>query len=150
MSQPVLACAELFRFEDDVPQLLGSECSDCGETYFPAAAGCTRCLSPHMKPREFGRRGTLWSWTIQAFLPKAPYDSGETADTFKPYGVGYVEMDCGLKVESRLTVAHPEALRIGMPLELTLIPYRVGADGAQTFTFAFQPAMPAEQGAEHG
>lgn len=150
MSHPVLACPELLRFEDDVPQLLGSECSDCGEAYFPAAAGCTRCLSPHMKARELGRHGTLWSWTIQAFLPKAPYDSGETAETFKPYGVGYVEMDCGIKIESRLTVADPEALRIGMALELTLIPYRMGADGAQTFTFAFQPARPAEQGAEHG
>lgn len=150
MSDPALACPELFRFDGDVPQLLGSECNDCGETYFPAAASCTRCLSPHMKPRTLGRFGTLWSWTIQAFLPKAPYDSGETAETFKPYGVGYVEMDCGIKIEARLTVADPEALRIGIPLELTLIPYRVSADGAPTFTFAFQPAMPAKQGAKHG
>ena len=85
MSQPVLVCPELFRFEGDVPQLLGSECSDCGETYFPAATGCTRCLSPHMKLRELGRRGTLWSWTIQAFLPKSPYDSGETPDTLNTF-----------------------------------------------------------------
>lgn len=149
MSKFALACPELIRFEGDHPHLLGSECADCGEVYFPAASSCTRCLSPHMKDRDLGRRGTLWSWTIQGFLPKAPYNSGETPDTFKPYGVGYVQMECGIKIETRLTVAEPEALNIGMPMRLTLIPYRVSAEGEHTFTFAFEPALPAEKGIHH-
>jgi len=97
-----------------------------------------------MRAFDLGRSGVLWSWTIQSFLPKPPYDSGETAENFQPYGVGYVQMACGLKVESRLTEADPAALEIGMPMELVLIPYRTGADRAPVHTFAFQP-----QGGSH-
>jgi uncharacterized OB-fold protein len=140
MTHPPLACPELIDFDDGQPQLLGSACADCGEVYFPATASCTRCLSHRLKPHPLGRSGTLWSWTIQGFLPKAPYDGGETPETFQPYGVGYVEMSCGIKIESRLTVADPAVLAIGMPLELALVPYRSNADGSSVFTFAFQPA----------
>jgi uncharacterized OB-fold protein len=147
MPPPLLACPDLLRFEGDRPHLVGCECDVCGEVYFPAATSCTRCLSSRMKPRNLGRDGTLWSWTIQEFLPKPPYDSGETPETFRPYGVGYVEMASGIKVESRLTVADPTQLRIGMPLELTLVPYRVADDGRETHTFAFAPAA---EGARHG
>ena len=110
MSSPVLACPGLLQMEGDRPHLIGSRCADCGEIYFPSAASCTRCRSTQLEPHDLGSSGVLWSWTIQGFLPKPPYNSGETADTFQPYGVGYVEMACGIKVESRLTVADPAAL----------------------------------------
>jgi uncharacterized OB-fold protein len=89
---------------------------------------------------ELGGGGSLWSWTIQDFLPKSPYDSGENEATFQPYGVGYIQMPCGIKIESRLTVAAPSQLEIGMPMELTLTPYRTTPEGRQVFTFAFAPA----------
>jgi uncharacterized OB-fold protein len=58
-------------------------------------------------------------------------------DTFEPYGVGYVELPGEVRVEARLTVADPEHLRIGMPMELTLVPAPGEAqDGAVTFAFA--------------
>jgi uncharacterized OB-fold protein len=82
------------------------------------------------------RRGTLWSWTIQCFAPKSPPYAVDDADAFEPYGVGYVELPDGIRVEARLTVADPDKLRIGMPMELTLI----GAPGLQdAVTYAFRP-----------
>ncbi len=45
-----------------------------------------------------------------------------SADEFEPYGVGYVELPGEVRVEARLTEYDPERLRIGMPMELTLIP----------------------------
>ena len=39
-------------------------------------------------------------------------------------------------MEARLTVADPEKLRIGMPMELTLIP-APGADRSGVVTYAF-------------
>ena len=81
----------------------------------------------------------MWSWTVQDFLPKPPYDSAETETDFRPYGVGYVELASGLKVECRLTLADPKRLRIGMPMALTLEPYRRPPRGEPTFTFAFAP-----------
>ena len=57
-----------------------------------------------------GHSGRLWSWTIQGFEPKPPYDGSSSHAGFEPYGVGYVELEGGLKVESRLTVADPARL----------------------------------------
>ena len=149
MSRPVLACPNLLRLEGGRPSLIGSRCADCGEVYFPSAANCTRCLGTRLEPHDLGSSGVLWSWTIQGFCPKPPYNSGETADSFRPYGVGYVEMACGIKVESRLTVADPASLRIGMPMALTIAAYRIAEDGKQVSTFAFEPSGESVEGAEH-
>lgn len=92
-----------------------------------------------MEPYDLGSSGELWSWTVQSFLPKSPYNSGETAESFKPYGVGYVEMACGVKVEARLTTADPQWLEIGMPMMLQLVQYGRGPDGGPLTTFAFAP-----------
>ena len=45
-----------------------------------------------------------------------------------------------MRVEARLTVADPERLRIGMPMELVLLP-APGGDGA--LTYAFRPVEQA-------
>jgi uncharacterized OB-fold protein len=149
MSPSVLACPSLLRLQGGRPCLIGSRCADCGEVYFPAAASCTRCLGTRLESCDLGSTGVLWSWTIQGFLPKPPYNTGETAETFRPYGVGYVEMACGIKVESRLTVADPALLRIGMPMALTLIDHRVAEDGTRVSTFAFEPSAESLKGAAH-
>ena len=124
----------------DKPVLLGSRCADCGETYFPLVSGCTRCCSEHLVPCELGDSGELWSWTVQDFLPKSPYNSGETPASFQPYGVGYIQMPSGVKVESRLTMADPERLHIGMPMRLVLTTYGADSEGHPLETYAFAPA----------
>jgi uncharacterized OB-fold protein len=89
-----------------------------------------------------GRRGTLWSYTVQRFQPKEPYAGPEP---FEPYGVGYVELPDGVIVESRLTTADPDELEIGAPMELVIEPFSTRTDGTQTMTFAFAPAADAEE-----
>ena len=86
-----------------------------------ARRSCPRCTSVHVRERLLARRGTLWSWTIQCFPPKSPPYAVADPDAFEPYGVGYVELPGEVRVEARLTVADPDRLRIGMPMELTLI-----------------------------
>jgi uncharacterized OB-fold protein len=76
----------------------------------------------------------LWTWTVQCFAPKSPPYAG-AADGFEPYGVGYVELPGEVRVEARLTEADPARLRIGMPMELVLVP-APGPDGALTYAFA--------------
>lgn len=137
---PRLACAGVVGLDGGAPVLLGSRCSHCGEVYFPASAGCTRCSATAMEPYTVGHAGLLWSWTVQGFQPKSPYNGGETEADFQPYGVGYIEMPCGVKVESRLTVADPAQMRIGMPMRLTLLPYRQVEGEEPVFTYAFAPA----------
>lgn len=145
MPAPRLIAPHLLRLDGEHPALLGSRCRACGEVYFPAARGCTRCCGTQLESFELGRRGRLWSWTVQDFCPKPPYDGAASEADFRPYGVGYVEMACGIKVESRLTLADPARLHIGMEMELTLEPHGIGADAAAVHTYAFRPVQGEEQ-----
>lgn len=140
MSQQKPIQEGLFTWPSDNPQMLGSRCLKCGTTHFPSQGSCAKCSSKEVEIVELGNRGKLWTWTIQSFLPKEPYNSGETRETFKPYGVGYVELPGGVRVESRLKEATPEALKIGMEMELVIEPFREDEEGNQLVTFAFQKA----------
>ena len=98
-----------------------------------------RCGSVEMARHLLPRAGTLWTFTTQDFMPKEPYASGETMETFRPYGVGLVQLGDEVKVESRLTEADPDVLRIGMDLRLVIVPFRTDPDGTQVMTYAFEP-----------
>ena len=130
---------DLFTWPSDNPALLGSRCQDCGRVSFPVTDSCSACCSADMQVEELPRTGTLWTWTVQRFMPKTPYNSGETQETFKQYGVGYVELADCIRVESRLTENNPDKLKIGMEMELVVSPYRTESDGSQVMGFAFAP-----------
>jgi uncharacterized OB-fold protein len=98
------------------------------------------CSGQNVKVEELPRRGTLWTWTIQQFMPKSPYNTDETAETFRPYGVGYVELPGGLRVEGRLTENDPRKLQIGMEMEVVFKPIRTEDNGDEVINFFFQPA----------
>ena len=137
MVNAVPVAAGLFTWPSDEPSLIGSRCRTCGTTTFPAQGSCPRCCGEDMEQRELSRRGTLWSYTVQGFQPKEPYAGPQE---FVPYGVGYVELPNDVIVESRLTVADPEQLEIGMPMELVIETFRREPDGTDVVTFAFAPS----------
>jgi len=140
MTAQVPVAEGLFTWPSDEPQLIGAKCADCGVTTFPRQATCPRCPSEQMAEVLLPRRGTLWTFTTQEFLPKnPPYAGTETAEHFEPYGVGYVELPGEVKVETRLTTADVDALQIGMEMELVVAPYRRDADGNDVLTYAFRP-----------
>src|SRR5438128_1753640 len=94
----------LFTWPSDEPQLIGARCNRCAVTTFPRQEGCPKCAGEDMEQVLLPREGTLWTFTTQEFLPKSPpYAGDETADTFRPYGVGYVQLGDEVKVEGRLT-----------------------------------------------
>ena len=130
----------IFTWPSDSPRLLASCCDDCGNHMFPLQGGCSKCGGASTKTVELSGRGTLWTWTVQSYPPKAPPFAGNVDPaTFEPYGVGYVEIDGKLMVESRLTVADPDLLDIGMELEMVLDPLYINTNGEQVVTFAFAP-----------
>jgi uncharacterized OB-fold protein len=129
----------LFTWPADEPQLIGSRCHACGIITFPTQDSCPRCASTDMDEHLLARRGRLWAWTTQDFPPPGPPYSGPAGRDFVPFGVGYVELPGEVKVETRLTVADPEALEIGMEMELTVVPFRTDDDGNEIVSFAFRP-----------
>ena len=140
MSNQVPIAEGLFTWPSDNPALLGSRCQDCGTAAFPAAESCMACGSQNVVSEELPRRGTLWTWTVQRFMPKTPYNSGETPETFRPYGVGYVELPGGTRVEGRLTESDPDKLEIGMDMEVVFDTWRVDENGDEVVGFFFRPA----------
>jgi uncharacterized OB-fold protein len=51
-----------------------------------------------------------------------------------------VQLGDEVRVEARLTEADPAVLRIGMEVELDVVPFRVDPDGTELVTYAFRPA----------
>jgi uncharacterized OB-fold protein len=64
--------------------------------------------------------GTLWTWTVQRFAPKSP-PYVPPADGFRPFALGYVELDGGPRVAAVLDVpetAGVHSVHIGMRLRV--------------------------------
>jgi uncharacterized OB-fold protein len=138
---PQVPVAEgVFTWPSESPRLLGSRCVKCNNHMFPSQNGCPRCTGSETEIVELATRGTLWTWTVQGFPPKAPpYIGDDNPQTFKPFGVGYVELPGQCKIEARLTEADPAKLKIGMEMELVLVPLKTDAEGNEVLTFAFKP-----------
>jgi len=130
--------AGLFTIAPGAPQLVGSRCTDCGEVTFPVQQGCPSCTGSATEEIPLARRGRLWTYTIQRFPPPVPPFKGDP-ESFTPFGVGYVELDQGLRVEARLTESDPEQLAIGMDMELVLEKFLDAENGDEVVTFAFRP-----------
>jgi uncharacterized OB-fold protein len=129
----------IFTWPSDDPRLIGSRCTACGIVTFPAQDSCPRCASTEMEERLLPRRGRLWAWTTQEFPPPSPPYRGASGDAFRPYGVGYVELDGEVKVETRLTETDPAILSAGMEMELVVVPFRTDDDDNEVMSFAFRP-----------
>ena len=131
----------LFTWPSDNPQLIGRRENSTGRIYFPA-------IHHYVSDDEseevlLGTKGTLWTWTIQGFPPKTPFKGPNDPETFVPYGVGYVELPGEIIVETRLTENDPEKLKIGMEMELVILPFIEDEDGNEVMTFAFKPVEDA-------
>ena len=130
----------LFTWPSDEPRLIASRCLDCDNHMFPVQQDCPKCSGSSTEPTELGRTGTLWTWTVQDYPPKSPpYVGDAEAATFRPFGVGYIEVEGKVRVESRLTVADPEQLEIDMEMEMVIEPLFRNDDGHEVVTFAFAP-----------
>jgi uncharacterized OB-fold protein len=127
----------IFTWPSDEPRLIGCRCTACGIVTFPVQDACPRCAGTAMEEHLLARRGRLWAWTTQEFPPPSPPYAGPTGDAFAPFAVGYVALADEVKVEARLT--RTEGLRIGMDVELALVPFRLDDAGNEVVTFAFRP-----------
>ena len=119
------------------PRLIGGRHRSSGRIVFPLPP-----RADEYEPQQLPRHGHLWSYTIQRFAPKSPPYEGP--EPFEPFAVGYVTLDNMIIVESRLAEVSFDELRIGMPLEMILVPFRTDRDGDTITTFAFRPTHEAQ------
>lgn len=131
-----LVAEDLFEIVEDAAVLMGGKCGECGAVAFPRPSGCADCTSADIEAYRLETEGTLWTFTVQAFRPKEPYDGPEE---FTPFGVGYVNLGDEVLVEGWLTENDPERLQIGMPMRAVPKPYTTDSEGSTVVTFAFAP-----------
>ncbi len=130
----------LFSWPSDSPHLIASKCSACGVVTFPSQGSCPDCGGREVGEIPLSRRGKIWTWTIQNLPPPSPPYRGNTdRDTFEPYGVAYIDLPEGVRVEARLSENDPEKLAIGLEMELVIQKFGDDADGNELVTFAFKP-----------
>lgn len=118
--------------------LVGGRSKATGKFVFPLPE---RFEQEGIEPLHLKRSGTLWSYTVQRFPPKEPFIGERNPATFEPYAVGYIELEGEIIVESRIATDTFEALKVGMPMELTVIEFARSPDGEPIHTFAFQPII---------
>ncbi len=113
--------------------LVGGVSASSGRTHFPRLAACPYTGAADVEEVELPTTGTLWGWT--AVTARPPGYDGEL-----PFGFGVVELDDGLRVVTRLTVADPTALEFGQPMRLVADRLQTDDDGTVVLTYAFTPA----------
>ncbi len=131
----------LFRGEGVGTRLLAGRHRDSGKLKFPFPAGPDGEAYDIV---ELSPTGKLWSYTVQRFRPKTPYNGSGTDVDFTPYGVGYIELAGELIVESRIVADDLTALEIGQPMRITTEAYRE-EEGEPVLTYAFTPAHEGER-----
>ncbi|MDT5317334.1 MAG: uncharacterized protein QOE74_6354 [Mycobacterium sp.] len=132
----------LFREADGGIRLVGGRCSGCDAVTFPLRSTCNQCDGGEVREELLPRRGTVWTWTTQSFLPKAPYIGNETDADFPGYVVGYVDLPGACLVETRIDVPAGQAgelAPIGTEVESVAIEFPVQPDGEVFHTYAFRP-----------
>jgi uncharacterized OB-fold protein len=104
------------------PRLLGARCAGCGTYVFPKGRlACPNpgCESTDLDDVPLGRRGTVWSWTVNRYQPPPPYVA---PDPFEPYAVAAVGLpNEGLVVLGQVD-GDADGVRVGAEVELVLGP----------------------------
>lgn len=92
--------------------LYGVRCGECGIVQFPANRSCIECSAfDRMEPVRLARRGTIFTYTLDHLV------GGEYLETPVPRAV--IDLDGGGRIFLEVTDVDPQAVRIGMPVELT-------------------------------
>jgi len=116
------------------PQLVASQCDDCGEIFFPKKEKniCVNCQNENLKTITLSRRGRIYSHTVVMQRP-AQYRGPV------PYALAWVELPEGVRIESLLTDIDFEKLRVGMDVELCIDKLHEEDGGTEVCTYKFKP-----------
>lgn len=116
----------------DPPHLVAKECASCGALYLDRRNACARCGQDQFGARDLASSGIVRAFTI---VHRA------TPGVQVPYVSAVVDLDGGGVVKANLVGLEPtpEALDLGMRVQLTTFVIGVDAAGAEAIGFAYRP-----------
>lgn len=118
------------------PRLCGTRCPSCGATYAGPRAICLGCARRGLEPHALSPTGTVWTFTIVRQQPPGSIMQA-------PYPIGQVALDDGPIVAAAFVDIDAGDVRIGMPVEMTLVTVRKDDDGNDVVAHAFRPRKEA-------
>lgn len=118
MPKPFLPPNEITQFFWDAARehkLVVQRCDGCGYYIHWPQVICPRCQSDKLSPAELSGRGTIFTYTVVHHIFHPVY-----ADEV-PYSIAIVELheQPGLRMLTNIVDCPNDALRIGMPVEVT-------------------------------
>lgn len=125
--------------EGDQVRLQGCSCAACGTVAFPPRKVCAACRSTDVQHVLLGPGGTLYTYAIVRQAPR---------DFPTPYVIGYVDLDEGVRVFTRVIAEAERDLRLGLRVSLIAAPLRAG-DPDGPLAYAFRPEGGTHDDAEH-
>ncbi len=93
-------------------ELYVQRCRDCSRLRYYPRALCPACLSDDTEWVRCSGRGTVYTFTA-TYQNQAPGFRDEV-----PYVLAYVELAEGVRVLTNIVGCAPDAVRIGMPVEV--------------------------------
>jgi len=110
-------------------------CRRCDAVAFPPRDLCPRCGAEDVEPRRLSGRGEIYSYST---VFQGPNGFAEYA----PYVVALVRLAEGPLVAAQLTDVEPDAVSIGMPVEMVTRCLREdGPKGIVVYGYKFRPPL---------
>jgi uncharacterized protein len=128
------------RFWREIPSrynLIGTKCGSCGKVDFPPRAVCPVCGRKSigkMHRVQLGGKGTVVTYTVI-------HDAPAQFELQKPYIMGIIQTDEGVRLTSQVIDVKPEDMRIGLKVQATF--RRLGQEGEAGvihYGYKFRPA----------
>ena len=118
---------------EPAPHLVAQECRNCGARFFDRRNACARCGKTDFDTVRVVDSGEVWSFTIvHRAAPGIP----------APFVAAVVRTDDGTFVRANVVGCDPtpEAVNLGMRVELTTYPIGTDDDGTEAVGFGYKPA----------
>jgi hydroxymethylglutaryl-CoA synthase len=124
------------RGAEEMLQLLGGRCADCGTISTPPTIHphCIACGGPKLEPVRLAREGTVHTFVVNQTMP-APFEA--------PLPIGVIDLDDGGRVMLQVT-GDGSDLAIGRRVRLTLRKY-AHERGVPVYGFKAEPADGSER-----
>ena len=113
--------------------LLGAQCRDCDVYVFGPATFCQACTSSNLETVELSKQGVLYSYTVVRVPPQGW--PGQI-----PYFLGQIELREGPQVLAEVIDCFEADLKIGMQVELALVPVKALEGDAERVVYKWRPA----------
>jgi uncharacterized protein len=113
-------------------KLLIQRCKDCDTLRVPPRPMCGHCQSLNWGSVESTGRGVVYSFIMPQYppLPFLQY----------PYVVALIELDEGVRIVSNLCDIEPEAIEVGLPVEVFYEEFEAIPSGEELVLHQFRPA----------